>query len=79
MYEPWEAKLRIPEVEDPDAFWQDVWQHCFISSVKALMTGEGGVPLKFGLNVLKMIEMIGQSIQERGKVIENTTITSLRA
>lgn len=29
MYEPFEIKLRFPEVPDPTAYWQDVWAHAF--------------------------------------------------
>lgn len=74
MYEPFEAKIKFPEVADPDATWADVWKDSFVQSAGALYKGEGGVPLKFGLNVLKLADMIGESINNDSKLVQNTTI-----
>ena len=78
MYEPYEAKLRFPEQPDPNATWAEVWKDSFVHSAKALYTGQGGVPLKFGLNVLRLAEMIGESINsDESKTVKNTTILEL--
>ena len=77
MYEPWEVRIRFPEVADPDATWADVWSASFVKSAEALYKGEGGVPLKFGLNVLRLADMIGDSINNSSKIVQNTTIPKL--
>ena len=77
MYEPYEAKFRFPEEADPNATWADVWKESFVKSAEALYKGEGGVPLKFGLNVLRMAEMIGDSVNDGSKIVKNTTISKL--
>lgn len=59
MYLPFEAKIRFPEVANPNATWADVWSESFVKSAEALYNGKGGVPLKFGLNVLRLADMIG--------------------
>merc|ERR1712224_885361 len=41
MYEPFEAKIKFPEVADPDATWADVWKDSFVKSAGALYKGEG--------------------------------------
>jgi len=45
-----------------------------VESAKSLHEGKGGVPLKFGLNVLRMAEMIGDSIKDNNKVVKNSKI-----
>lgn len=45
-----------------------------MKSAEALYKGEGGVPLKFGLNVLKLADMIGESINNESKIVQNKTI-----
>ena len=77
MYLPYEAKIKFPEVADPDATWAEVWKESFVKSVGATYKGEGGVPLKFGLNVLKLAEMIGESVNNDCKIVKNTTIPKL--
>lgn len=77
MYEPFEAKIRFPEVAMPDATWADVWTESFVKSAEALYKGQGGVPLKFGLNVLKLADMIGESINNQSKLVQNTTIQKM--
>lgn len=77
MYIPYEAKIRFPEQADPNATWADVWKESFVFSAEALYKGKGGVPLKFGLNVLRLAEMIGDSVNNNSKVVENTTIPKL--
>lgn len=74
MYEPFEAKLKFPEEADPDATWAEVWKDAFVQSVGAVYKGENGVPLSFGLNVLRLAEMIGESINNGSKIVENKTI-----
>lgn len=69
MYMPFEAKMKFPEVADPNATWADVWNASFVKSAEALYKGEGGVPLKFGLNVLKLADMIGESINNGSKMV----------
>lgn len=77
MYDPWEVRIRFPEVAAPDATWADVWSAAFVKSAEALYKGEGGVPLKFGLNVLRLADMIGDSINNGSKIVQNTTIPKL--
>lgn len=74
MYEPYECKLKFPEVADPDATWAEVWKESFVKSAGALYKGDGGVPLKFGLNVLRLAEMIGESVNNGNKSVENSKI-----
>ncbi len=62
MYEPFEQKLQFPEMSDPNAHWSDVWATSFIKSADVLIKGEGGIPLKFGLNTLKFAEKAGESL-----------------
>ena len=40
MYEPYEEKLKFPEVDDPNAHWSDVWGEAFVKSAEALKTGK---------------------------------------
>mmetsp|Transcript_29749 Transcript_29749/g.36738 ORF Transcript_29749/g.36738 Transcript_29749/m.36738 type:complete len:313 (+) Transcript_29749:68-1006(+) len=56
MYMPFEAKLNFPETPDPDSLWSDVWAEAFKKSVEALLKGEGGVPVSFGVSVLSFAE-----------------------
>lgn len=74
MYAPYEASIKFPKEADPNATWADVWSKSFVKSAEALYKGEGGVPLKFGLNVLKLADMIGESINNESKIVQNTTI-----
>ena len=69
MYEPFEQKFSFPEVPDPNAHWADVWKTSFVKSAEALMKGENGVPVRFGLNTLKFAEMAGKSYQEGSSMI----------
>lgn len=69
MYEPFEEQLRFPEQPDPDAHWADVWKDAFVCSDEALMKGENGVPVAFGVKVLKFAEMAAQSHSQNGGVV----------
>mmetsp|Transcript_6506 Transcript_6506/g.7439 ORF Transcript_6506/g.7439 Transcript_6506/m.7439 type:complete len:313 (-) Transcript_6506:187-1125(-) len=56
MYTPFETKLNFPEIPDPDSLWSDVWAEAFKNSAEALLKGEGGVPVSFGVSVLEFAE-----------------------
>lgn len=68
MYIPYESTLNFPEVADPNAHWSDVWKGAFEKSAEALYKGEGGVPVTFGLNILRFAEMAGQSLKENKEI-----------
>ena len=62
MYLPFESTLNFPEVPDANANWADVWEGSFVKSAEALLKGEGGVPVAFGLNIMRFAEMAGKSL-----------------
>jgi len=74
MYLPFEKKMAFPEVADPNAHWSDVWGGAFSKSAEAVVKGENGVPLKFGLNTLKFAENVGKSLKEGSSTIVNNFI-----
>ncbi len=71
IYEPFEQKLQFPEKSDPNAHWSDVWATAFVKSAHALVKGEGGVPLQFGLDTLKFAEKAGESLKNGSVLIKN--------
>ena len=71
MYKPFEKRMRFPEQPDPNAHWSDVWGDAFVKSAEALVQGEGGVPVTFGLNTLKFAEKARESYENGSKVIKN--------
>jgi len=70
MYEPYEEKLKFPEINNPNAHWSDVWGGAFVKSAEALKKGENGVPLSFGIKVLSFAENIGKSLNEGQSVVK---------
>ena len=73
MYQPFEARLRTPEEPNLTATYADIWKESFNMSAKKIFDGKGGVPLRFGLNVLRMTEMVVDSVKKE-KCIKNTQI-----
>lgn len=57
MYDPKEFTISFPAKKDRIYHSLEVWGHTFVKSAKNLLTGDGGVPLRFGVNVLKFAEM----------------------
>ena len=58
-----EANYRFPEKADINAKMDEVWKESLLQSAKALYEGSEGMPLTFGLKVLKMAEIVGESIK----------------
>jgi len=77
MYEPFEIKLRFPEVPDPKAFWSDVWKQAFKGVSKKFTSAktEGLVDIETGVRVLRMAELCNISLQQKGRLINNITLS----
>lgn len=74
MYEPFEEKILWPKVQDPNGDWIKAWKECFAKSAESLITGKNGVPLKVGVNVLKLAELGRESYLKGGILVKNKTI-----
>lgn len=77
MYEPFEIKLRYPEIPDPKAGWKDVWADSFKEEVKTLTKEESPEnQLDSAIQVLRLMEVIGSSLEQDGKRIDNINLVA---
>ena len=80
MYEPFEIKLRYPENVDPSGHWSTVWADALKSLAEILTKQETPEriddELDSAIKVLRLMEVVGSSIEQGGKRIDNINLVS---
>lgn len=80
MYEPFEIKLRYPENVDPSGHWSTVWADSFKVEAETLVKQETpksiNNELDSAIKVLRLMEVVGSSIEQGGKRIDNINLVS---